>query len=158
MERPFFPTEIEARRELTRVCLIHRDHYYPQKKINLMYLMTLIGNLKSKKNKVDSSSTDTDPLLSNMVAWFIIHMITIGYQMPQIILGLTVPVKVPNTNTTSSIQLDGHSNKQTSPSSLILLQNICITAKTVSNAILTEAIVNQITLLKPQDLGTTRPL
>ena len=27
MERPFFPTEIEARRELARVCLISKHHY-----------------------------------------------------------------------------------------------------------------------------------
>ena len=30
MERPFFPTEIEARRELTRIGLINKNHYYPQ--------------------------------------------------------------------------------------------------------------------------------
>ena len=30
MERPFFPTEIEARRELTRIGLISRHHFYPQ--------------------------------------------------------------------------------------------------------------------------------
>ena len=30
MERPFFPTEIEARRELARVGLISKHHYHPQ--------------------------------------------------------------------------------------------------------------------------------
>ena len=30
MERPFFPTEIEARRELARVGLINKNHYSPQ--------------------------------------------------------------------------------------------------------------------------------
>ena len=29
MERPFFPTEIEARRELARVGLVSKDHYHP---------------------------------------------------------------------------------------------------------------------------------
>ena len=30
MERPFFPTEIEARRKLARVGLISKHHYRPQ--------------------------------------------------------------------------------------------------------------------------------
>ena len=30
MKRPFFPTEIEARRELARVGLISKQHYHPQ--------------------------------------------------------------------------------------------------------------------------------
>ena len=30
MERPFFPTEIEARRELARLALISKHHYHPQ--------------------------------------------------------------------------------------------------------------------------------
>ena len=30
LERPFFPTEIEARRELARVGLISKHHYHPQ--------------------------------------------------------------------------------------------------------------------------------
>ena len=30
MERPFFPTEIEARREIARVGLISKHHYDPQ--------------------------------------------------------------------------------------------------------------------------------
>ena len=30
MGRPFFPTEIEARRELARVALINKNHYRPQ--------------------------------------------------------------------------------------------------------------------------------
>ena len=30
MKRPFFPTEIEARRELARVGLINKNHYRPQ--------------------------------------------------------------------------------------------------------------------------------
>ena len=30
MERSFFPTEIEARRELARVALIGKNHYRPQ--------------------------------------------------------------------------------------------------------------------------------
>ena len=30
MERPFFPTEIEARRELARIGLISKHHYHPE--------------------------------------------------------------------------------------------------------------------------------
>ena len=30
MERPFFPTQIEARRDLGRVGLISKNHYRPQ--------------------------------------------------------------------------------------------------------------------------------
>ena len=30
MERPFFPTKIEARREPTRIGFINKNHYYPQ--------------------------------------------------------------------------------------------------------------------------------
>ena len=30
IERPFFPTEIEARREIARVGLISKHHYHPQ--------------------------------------------------------------------------------------------------------------------------------
>ena len=30
MERPFFPTEFEARRELARVGLISKHNYHPQ--------------------------------------------------------------------------------------------------------------------------------
>ena len=30
MERPFFPTKIEARRELARIGLISEQHYHPQ--------------------------------------------------------------------------------------------------------------------------------
>ena len=30
MERPFFPTEIEVRREIARIGLISKHHYHPQ--------------------------------------------------------------------------------------------------------------------------------
>ena len=32
MERPFFPTKIEARRELSHIGLISKNHYRPQMK------------------------------------------------------------------------------------------------------------------------------
>ena len=50
MERPFFPTESEARRELTRIGLIDKSHYHPQK-YSLTYLMILTGNQELKKTR-----------------------------------------------------------------------------------------------------------
>ena len=45
MERPFFPTEIEARRELARVGLVSKHHYCPQ-----MIHFDVLDNLRWQAN------------------------------------------------------------------------------------------------------------
>ena len=99
MERPFFPTQIEARRELARVVLINKNHYPPQ-----MIQFDVLDDPRWQANieeKQGSFRLDRYRPTS-FQAWFIMHGIITGFLMQQIIPGLTVPVKTQNTNNMSS--------------------------------------------------------
>ena len=99
MERPFFPTQSEARRELAGVGLINKNHYRPQKiHFDVIDDPCWQANIEEKQG---SFRLDRYRPFS-FQAWFIIHGIITGFQMPQIMPGLTVPVKTQNTNIMSS--------------------------------------------------------
>ena len=76
MERPFFPTEIEARRELAHVGLISKQHYDPQ-----IIQFDVIDNPRWQANiesKAVFNSIAINLLHSNTEAWSIIQGIMSG--------------------------------------------------------------------------------
>ena len=101
MELPFFPTEIEARRELSHVGLISKNHYHPQTiQFDVLEDPRWQANIEKKTRPFLFRSLKT--FFSKTEARFITHEIITGFSMPQIIPGLTVPVKTQNTNIMSS--------------------------------------------------------
>ena len=101
MERPFFPTEIEARRELARPGLIKKHHYHPE----LIQFSLLNGprwqsNKEAKQGRFHLDRYDS----FGFQVSYITQRTMIGSQMPQTTHGLTVQDKILNTNIKSSTQ------------------------------------------------------
>ena len=100
-ERPFFPTEKEARKELARVGLKSKHHYDP-----LIIQFDIIddsrwhANIEAKQGRFQLYRYRT--LHSNTAAWSIIHETMNGSQTPLITPGLTVQLEIRNTNIKSS--------------------------------------------------------
>ena len=92
MERPFFPTKIEACREFACVGFISKHHYNPQIiQFDVSDDPRWQANIEAKQGRFQLDRYRLS--LSNTEAWSKIQGIKIGFQMPPIIPGLTVPEK-----------------------------------------------------------------
>ena len=100
-ERFFFPTETGACRELARVGLISKHHYRPQMiHFDVLDDPSWQANIEEKQGCFRLGRYR--PFAFKHEIWSITHAIIIGFLMPQIIPGLTLPVKTQNTNFMSS--------------------------------------------------------
>ena len=101
MERPFFLTEVEARRGLARPGLIKKHHYHPE-----LIKFGFLNDPRWQSNKEDKQGRfhldRYDPF--GFQVSYINQGNMIGSQMPQTTLGLTVQDKILNTNIKSSTQ------------------------------------------------------
>ena len=86
LERPFFPTDIEARWQLARHVLLSKWY-------SLTYLATHACRLIYKPNKAVFNSIAIAILHSDTEIWYRIYGTTNSLQNREIILGLTVPKK-----------------------------------------------------------------
>ena len=101
MERLFFTTEIEARRELAHVGLISKHHYHPQIiQFDVLDNPTWQANIEAKPGQFQLHRYR--PSLSNSEAWSTIHGTMNGSPMLQITTGPFFQVKKLKTNSSHS--------------------------------------------------------